>query len=172
MAMSFRLGNPLTQALEQLLEDPFGQREAWRRGGMTGRAVQPMPLDVYATADQVVVLAAVPGLRPDHLEITVHQNTVTISGAVPDVTQAEEAKQATWYVHELWSGQYQRSLTLPFELDAERAEASVADGIARIVLPKAERAKPRKLAIQGGDQATPVAATTPDEPSDAAATEG
>jgi HSP20 family protein len=160
--MSFRMSNPLADALEQLLEDPFGQRSAWRRGGMTGRSVQPMPLDVYATPDQVVVLAAVPGLRPEDLEVTVHQNTVTLSGTVPDVAQSDEAKQATWHLHELWSGQYQRSLTLPFELDAERAEASVVDGIARIVLPKAERAKPRKIAIQSGQTgpAEPDAATT------------
>jgi HSP20 family protein len=160
--MSVRMGHPLTQALEQLLDDPFGPRGAWARGGSPGRSVQPMPLDVYATPEQIVVLAAVPGLRPDDLEITVHQNTVTLSGTVHDVAEADEAKQATWYVHELWSGQYQRSLTLPFELDAERAEASVADGIARIVLPKAERAKPRKIAIQGGQTgpAAPDAAAT------------
>jgi HSP20 family protein len=161
IAMSFRMVNPLAQAFEQLLEDPFGQREAWRRGGMPGRSVQPMPLDVYATPDQVVVLAAVPGLRSQDLEVTVHQNTVTLSGTVPDVAASADAKDATWYVHELWSGQYQRSLTLPFELDAERAEASVADGIARIVLPKAERAKPRRIAIQGGQTGPAAAEATP-----------
>ena len=170
MSISTPVRSSLFPALDHLFDESFfGSpfRSAWSRGGMTAPSVQPMPLDVYATADQVVVLAAVPGLRPDDLEITVHQNTVTLSGAVHDATEAEEGKQATWYVHELWSGQYQRSLTLPFELDAERAEASVADGIARIVLPKAERAKPRTIAIQSGQPGSgePSVATTEAEQS-------
>jgi HSP20 family protein len=106
-----------------------------------------MPLDVYATADQAVITAAAPGMRPENLEVTVHQNTVAISGAIGSVSETEEAKGATWYVHELSSGRFQRSVTLPFPIDADHVEATVEHGIVRIVAPKAEHAKPRKIAV-------------------------
>jgi HSP20 family protein len=153
----------LFPTLDQLFDDAFFPgpfRTAWSRGGLTGSSVQPMPLDVYATPDQAVILAAVPGMQPDSLEITVHQNTVTLSGTVQDVAQSEEATQATWYLHELWSGKYQRSVTLPFELDASKAQASFASGVVRIVLPKAEQAKPKKIQITAGDAKQAISAGT------------
>ena len=154
--------NPIAQSMDRLLDEAFGGplHPLWSRGGGAGAtAVQPMPLDVYATGDEVVLLAAVPGMRPEDLEIEAHQNTVTLSGKVHSPTDAEEAKGATWYVQELWSGQYRRSVTLPFEIDAAKAEASFEGGIVRVVLPKAERAKPTRIALQtGGGQAQPAIA--------------
>jgi HSP20 family protein len=144
----------LRQAMEQLVDEslvgaPF--RTAWSRAGNgTGSPVaQPIPLDVYATEEAAVVVAAVPGLRPEDLELTVHQDTVTLSGTVGNVADTEEAKGATWYVHELWSGQFRRGFTLPFPVDADQAEANFDQGILKVVLPKAATAKPTKIAIGG-----------------------
>jgi HSP20 family protein len=159
MSISTPVRSALFPALDQLFDEPFFGgpfRSAWSRGAMPSPSVQPMPLDVYATPDHAVILAAVPGMRSDSLDVTVHQNTVTISGAVQDVTQSAEAKQATWYLHELWSGKYQRSVTLPFELDAGRATASFESGIVRVVLPKAEQAKPKKIQITPGEAAQAI----------------
>ena len=149
----------LRQAMEQLVDEslvgaPF--RAVWARPGSgNGSPVaQPLPLDVYATEDAAVILAAAPGLRPEDLELTAHHDTVTISGTVGNVADTAEAEGATWYVHELWSGQFRRSFTLPFPVDADAAEASVDQGILRVVLPKAETAKPKKIAVAG---ATPQA---------------
>ena len=145
--------NPIAQSMDRLLDEAFGGplHPLWSRGGGAGAtAVQPMPLDVYATGDEVVLRAAVPGMRPEDLEITADENTITLSGTVHSPTDAEGTKGATWYVHELWSGQYRRSLTLPFEIDAARAEASFEGGIVRVVLPKAERSKPTKIALGQG----------------------
>jgi HSP20 family protein len=138
---------------EALFGGPF--RNVWARAA-GAPAVQPMPLDVYATPNEAVILAAAPGMRPDSLDITVQQNTVTLSGTVQDVAQSEEAKQATWYLHELWSGQYRRSVTLPFEVDAAKAHASFESGIVRIVLPKAEHARPKKIAISTAPAQTAI----------------
>lgn len=145
----------LRDTVDRLMNESFGGepfRTLWSRNG-TSHA-QPMPLDVYATTDAAVILAAVPGMRPEDLELTVHQNTVSISGKVGSVAETEEAKDATWYVQELGSGTYRRSVTLPFPLDADHAEATFEHGILRVVLPKAESAKPRKIPING---ATPQA---------------
>jgi len=89
-------------------------------------------------------------MRPEDLQVTYNQGTLTLAGTIQNVAEGEEAKGATWYVHELWSGQYRRSLTLPFAVDADKAQASFEQGVVRIALPKAERAKPTKIAIQGG----------------------
>src|SRR5215217_3233944 len=141
----------LRDAMNQLLTDSFvpsgGARSGW--GGSQAMA-RPVPLDVYATPDEAIVIAAVPGMTPEQLEITYTQNTLTLSGSVPHVAESEQGQQARWYLRELWSGQFQRTVTLPFEVDASQAEATFEHGIVRITLPKAEWTKPQKIAIKAG----------------------
>ena len=140
----------LRDAMNQLLSDSFVSSGGARSGWGNGTRAWPVPLDVYATPDEAIVIAAMPGLNPQDLEITYTQNTLTLSGSVPNVAESEQAQNATWYAHELWSGQFQRTVTLPFEVDASRAEATFENGLVRIALPKAERAKPQKIAINAG----------------------
>ena len=137
-------------ANERFGNDPF--RALWSRSDNSDIVAQAMPLDVYATDGQVVILAAVPGMQPDDMELTIHENTVTLSGTIRDAVDTDEVKQATWYIHELGSGSYRRSVTVPFSVDADRAEATFAHGMLRVVLPKAETAKPRKISISGTSQ--------------------
>jgi HSP20 family protein len=152
----------LRDTVDRLVNEGFGEpfRTLWSRTGNGGSVVQPMPLDVYATDEQAVILAAVPGMRPEDLELTVHQNTVSLSGKVETASNAEETKGATWYVRELGSGAYRRSVTLPFPVDVDRAEASFEHGILRVVLPKAETAKPKRIPVGSGQtQAIDAGAT-------------
>jgi HSP20 family protein len=135
---------------ETLHDDPF--RTLWSRSSNGGVVAQPMAIDVYTTDDRAVILAAVPGMRPQDLDLSVHENTVMISGKIADASESTETKGATWYVHELWSGEVRRSVTMPFAVDAERADAQFEDGILRITLPKADSAKPRKISIGTGGQ--------------------
>ena len=138
----------LRDAMNQLLEESFVPSRGSRSSAANGAMVRPLPLDVYATQDEAVIIAAVPGMSPQELEVTIDQNVVTLSGTVPTAAESEQGKGATWYLHELWHGQFRRSVTLPFEVDAAKADASFENGIVRIVLPKAERAKPHKIAIK------------------------
>ena len=144
----------LRDAMNQLLQDSFvpsgDARSGWSTGTRNGTTARPMPLDVYATPDEAIVMAALPGLNPQDLEITYTQNTLTLSGSVPNVADSDQGQNATWYAHELWSGQFQRTVTLPFEVDASQAEATFEHGLVRIALPKAERAKPQKITIKAG----------------------
>src|SRR5436190_1353515 len=133
----------LNQVMDRFLNEslsgiPF--RTLWSQSGSgsNGRVAYPLPLDVYATEEEAVIVAAVPGMNPEDLDLTVHQDTVTLSGTIRNVAESEETKQATWYVHELWSGQFRRSFTLPFPVDADQAQASFEQGILRVTLPKAE----------------------------------
>ena len=141
----------LRDAMNQLLEESFVPSRGSRSSATSGTMVRPLPLDVYATQDEAVIIAAVPGMGPQELEITIDQNVVTLSGTVPTAAESEQGKGATWYLHELWHGQFRRSVTLPFEVDAAKADASFENGIVRIMLPKAERAKPHKIAIKTGN---------------------
>ena len=150
----------LRDAMNQLLTDSFvpsgGSRSGW--GGGSQAMARPVPLDVYATPDAAVVIAAVPGMTPENLDITYTQNTLTLSGSVPSAAESEQGQHATWYLRELWSGQVQRTVTLPFEVDASQAEATFERGIVRITLPKAEWTKPQKIAIKAGSQQEAIGA--------------
>ena len=146
----------LRDAMHQLLDESFipsgGSRWYGESISRTQPMTRPIPLDVYATQDEVIVLAAVPGMNPRDLEITYNQNTVTLAGSVPSAAESEQGKQATWYARELWHGQFRRSLTLPYEVDVQKAEATFENGIVRLVLPRAEWTKPQKIAITAGGQ--------------------
>jgi HSP20 family protein len=165
----------LRNAMDQLMNESFlagPSRTIWSRGGGNGQSVAqaPLPLDVYATDDAFVITAAAPGLRPEDLELTVNRGTIILSGRIANVAESAEAKGATWYVHELWHGRFQRAVTPPFEVDADKAEAHFENGILRVRLPKAEHAKPQRIPVQvtAGDAARDeaIAATA------GAATEG
>jgi HSP20 family protein len=127
-------------ALDELLREAG---HAWAGSNMG----QGMPLALYATDEQLVLLVAVPGMRPEELELTIHQDTVTLSGTVEALRHAEAVSGATWYLQELRQEPYQRSVRLPFPVDAERAEATLTDGLLRLALPKATQDRPRHIAI-------------------------
>jgi HSP20 family protein len=73
---------------------------------------------------------------------------VTLSGKMPNVAQSEEAKNATWYLHELPHGAFTRAVTLPIEVDSANADATFEHGILRLRLPKAEQAKPKQIKVR------------------------
>lgn len=135
-----------------------GLRNVWPSSWSSSNGRMPLPLDVYAGKDEIVMIAAVPGLNPDDIEITINQNTITISGKIANVAGSEDAKDATWYLHELAYGAFTRSVTLPVEVDASRTEASFEHGILKLRLPKAETAKPKQIKVRvGGQQPTDTA---------------
>lgn len=140
----------LRDAMDRLFSEgvagsPF--RTLWSAStGAPSRAT--LPLDVYATPDEVVVVAAAPGLSPDDLTISIDQGVLTIGGQIPTVAASDEAKDATWYLHELPSGAFRRSVSLPFEVDAAQADAAFEHGILRLRLPKAEQARPKQIKVR------------------------
>ena len=148
----------LRDAMNQLFEESF--TPFWAAGrGRNGTSARALPLDVYATQDEVVVIAAVPGARPEDVEVSINQGVVTIGGALANAAEAQEAKGATWYLHELSHGQFRRSISLPFDVDSAQADATFADGILKLRLPKAEQAKPRRIEVRAGSAPEPAAVT-------------
>lgn len=138
-------------SLRSAMDRLFNESLVPGQGTEGGRSA--LPLDVYSTEQEVVVLAAIPGMNADDIRITIEKNTLTLAGNMPNVADAENSKGATWYLHELPYGTFERTLTLPMELDANRAEATFENGLLRLTLPKAENEKPKQIKIKvGGTQ--------------------
>lgn len=155
----------LRSAFDQLWGESFGSpfRTLWAGpavgNGATNGATAPLPLDVFATKDAFVIVAAVPGMRPEDLSVTWNQGMIVLSGTVGNVAESTEAKGATWYLKELWHGRFERAITPPFEVDASRAEAGFDHGVLRITLPKAANARPQQIPVRfGGSEAAPAIA--------------
>jgi HSP20 family protein len=149
----------LRSAMDRLLNESFvpGQMRSFWSEAANGAGQAALPLDVYVTSDEVVVLAAVPGMNPEDIRITIDKNTLTLAGELANVADSEEAKGATWYLHELPYGSFERSLTLPMALDASRGEATFENGMLRLTLPKAESEKPKQIKVKvGGGQSAGV----------------
>jgi HSP20 family protein len=138
----------LRDAMDRFVSDSFPSVafRGLQSGNGTGRF--NLPLDVYASDGEVIVIAAVPGIEPDQIELTINQNTVTIRGELRNVASSEDARNATWYLHELAHGKFQRSLTLPIEVDAAKADATFEHGILKLRLPKAESAQPKQIKVR------------------------
>lgn len=138
----------LRDAMDKLMTDAFGGTLRSVFPTQSGQPRMPLPLDIYSTNDEVVIIAAVPGIDPATIDITVDKGTVTIAGTSPDVAQSTEAAEATWLLHELPRGTFSRSITLPVEIDSNKADATFEHGVLRLRLPKVEAAKPRKIEIR------------------------
>jgi HSP20 family protein len=135
----------LREAVDRLFGEPFLRTIV--TGPQATRSFA-IPVDMFATGEDVTVIASVPGLGPDDLEVTIDGDVLTLSGQIPNVAASTEAKDATWYLKENTNGQFRRSLTLPVEVDADKVEATVQNGILRLKLAKAAAARPRKIQIQ------------------------
>lgn len=116
---------------------------------MAGMPQAVMPLDVEETDDAFLVRASVPGVRPQDLQVLLNGDTLTIRGDY-GLEQEQEDDSRRWVVREHQRGTFQRSLTLPSAVDAERVEATAENGSLTLRLPKMAQAQPRRIPINSG----------------------
>ncbi len=100
--------------------------------------------DIYEVNDQIVIVADVPGVDENSLDIVVEKNVLTINAYVTPV--APEGMAFNFAEYEI--GDYTRSFKLPDEIDQEKIEATVKDGVLRLYLPKAVGARTRKISVK------------------------
>jgi HSP20 family protein len=114
------------------------------QGGPAGASVFP-PLNITQDEDNFYLRAEVPGVKADELSITAVKNRLSIAGKreIP-----KEHERVSYHRRERAEGSFNRIVTLPVELDAERIEARYVDGILALTLPKAEEAKPRQIVVK------------------------
>ena len=122
----------------------FGRTYAGSESGANTGAWVP-PLDIYETKDRYVVNVELAGVAPDAVDVSIEDSTLTIRG---ERTFYREVPEEAFHRVERRYGSFARSLTLPPTADADRIQASFDKGVLRIEVPKAETAKPRKIAIK------------------------
>ncbi len=133
---------PLRDVMDHLFEDSF-VRPRW--GWVAPMRAANLAIDMYETNDQVVVKAALPGIKPEEIEITITGNTLTISGESKEESQVNEKD----YIRkEQRYGSFTRSVTLPNGLKADKADATFENGVLTLQVPKSEQVKPKTIKIK------------------------
>jgi HSP20 family protein len=115
-----------------------------RKGNGQGASVLVPPVDIVENQDGITVTADLPGVAKENLAIDVDGETLTIEG---DVALGEPANLQGVYA-EVRVAHYKRSFVLSRDLDAAKIEASMRNGVLTLVVPKAERAKPRRIPVR------------------------
>jgi HSP20 family protein len=110
----------------------------------TPRPVFLPPADIYETRDNIVVLAEMPGVAPDGVDITLERRVLTIRGQRAVNNHAGYQRVYNEYA----DGDYERVFTLSENIDRDRIEATLEDGVLHLVLPKAESAKARRIELK------------------------
>lgn len=129
----------LRSAVDRLFDDTFGRP---RSGWLT--ATPSVAVDIRSTADSVVVEAALPGVKPEDVNISVLGETLTI--AASSASEAEKSDDGFSY-REIRRGSFSRTVTLPKNLKTDEATATFENGLLRLSFPMAEVAKPRQIQI-------------------------
>jgi len=133
----------LRRAMDRLFEESFVNPRTWSWGESA-----LVPLDVYATDEELVVEANLPGVKPDEVEITVEGDILMIAG---DIRSSRKDDEGSTILSEIRRGAFTRTLTLPAGLEPDRATATFEDGVLTLRIPKAEHFMPRQIKITSGD---------------------
>jgi HSP20 family protein len=130
----------MQQALDRLYDDAWAGRDAeWRQG----QRVNTLPVDVYSTANELVVKAAVPGIEPEDVEITIEGDKLTIRGELN-----APLDNVDYHIQERRFGPFGRTLTLNVPIEADGAEATFQNGELTLVIPKAQEVRPKVIQVK------------------------
>ena len=123
--------------------DPFRELDRWTQQ-VLGTAARPavMPMDAWRDGEQFIVEFDLPGVSADSLDLDVERNVLTVRAERPALDQSREMVSA-----ERPRGVFSRQLFLGENLDTDKIEASYHDGVLRLAIPVAEKAKPRRIEI-------------------------
>jgi HSP20 family protein len=103
-------------------------------------------IDMYQTKDNVIIKSTIAGVRPEDMDITVANDMVTIKGARK---REETVSEDDYFYQECYWGNFSRSVIVPVDIDSEHIEADLKDGILTVVVPKAAKAKTKKIKVKG-----------------------
>ena len=132
----------LRDAMDRLFEDSFVRSfNGWPFVGNEAS----LTVDMVEAENEIVVKAAVPGVKADEIDITVTGDVLTIKG---ETKEDKDRKEGNYHYREWKYGAFERSLTLPASVNVEGATAEFENGVLTLTLPKSETAKPTKLQIK------------------------
>jgi HSP20 family protein len=128
-------------AMDRLFDDRLF-RPLWAASGE--REAAPA-LDLFMTPEAVIAKVALPGVKPEDVDVSIGDDLVTISGSFKEERETTEAG----YVHkELSHGSFSRSISIPAAIDVEAATAQFKDGLLTLTLPKTEEVKPKHVKVE------------------------
>jgi len=133
----------LREAMDRLFENSWirPDRAGWEERERT-RAWQ-LPVDAYSTEEEIVIQAAIPGMAPEDVEITIEGDSLTIRGELPG-----HLENVNYLFQERPSGKFIRVLSLNIPVDAGSAEANFSNGLLTLNIPKSEAIKPRQIKVK------------------------
>jgi HSP20 family protein len=126
----------IQQALDAL------RTSAWLESGPSGSGVYP-PVNVFHQGDDIVIIAEVPGIKKADVRLEVKGKTVRIAGS----KSIGYGDKASIHRRERLAGTFDRAVTVPVEVDADRVKAECHNGILAVWLPRAERDRPKSIPI-------------------------
>jgi HSP20 family protein len=128
--------------MNRLFDNFFTGLPERRRGLLEGEWAPSV--DIAETDNEVVVTAELPGIKQDDVDITITDDVLTLKG---EKKEEKEVKEKNYHRIERSYGSFQRSISLPAGVQADKAKATYKDGVLHITVPKAEEAKPKQIKI-------------------------
>jgi len=133
----------IREEMNRLFDDFFSSWLPVRRRGLLEGEWSPS-VDIAETDENIVVKAELPGIKQDDVDITITNDVLTLKG---EKKEEKEIKRENYHRIERSYGGFQRSISLPTGVQADKAKASYRDGVLTITVPKVEEAKPKSIKI-------------------------
>ena len=130
--------HPMHEAMNQMV-----RRSAYGWSNQDGgECTMCLPIDAYSTDNEIIVTAALAGVTPENVEITVEGDSLTIKGEIP-----EAIENVNYELKERYHGPFSRTLRLNTTIDVENIEANFDGGVLTLTLPKSEEVRPKQIMV-------------------------
>ena len=129
----------LHEAMDRLVD---GSEYGWSNQD-SGERVLQLPIDAYSTDNEIIVTAALAGVKPEDVEIMVEGDSLTIKGEIP-----EAIENVNYLLNERYHGPFSRTLQLNTAVNVAKIEANFEGGVLTLTLPKSEEIKPKQIKVQ------------------------
>ena len=137
----------MRDAMDRMFEDRWVSPGNWLTWSSMG--TNYLPLDIYETADDIVVRAIIPGVSAENIDIQFQGGVLTLRAKSEEQALPEGS---TWLVHEVTPGEFIRQVTLPRAVEADKARTSFENGVLALTLPKTADAKPKQIKVDAPRQ--------------------
>ncbi len=134
----FSLRNRINSMFDDFFLPSSSVESEWGLGSWNPRA------DVYDDKDSIVIKAELPGVDKKNIHVDVKDRVLTLSG---ERSEEKKVKEDNYYRRERTFGRFERSFTLPGEIDPDKIKADFKDGVLKIEIPKPEEQKPKQITI-------------------------
>jgi HSP20 family protein len=133
----------LSEAMDQLMRNAFVSPARWLEGGFNFDAPA---VDIMETPEGFTIKAALPGWKPEDVDITVENGLLTLKGEWKQEEENKDEKNK-WLRREIRYNSFERTISLPTEVEADKARAEFENGVLTLTIPKAEVVKPKQIKI-------------------------